>query len=85
MLEFIICAKYNGEVVGSLMRVANRELIGECRPFMVIENVVVSDHCRRMGIGKLLMEHIEKNSYRKKLFIYDAYFKNSSKRSTQIL
>lgn len=56
----ILCAKYKGEVVGSLMGVANRELIGECRPFMVIENVTVSDKHRRMGIGKLLMDSIEK-------------------------
>lgn len=56
----ILCAKFKGEVVGSLMGVANRELIGDCRPFMVIENVVVSDKHRRMGIGKFLMDNIEK-------------------------
>lgn len=48
--------------MGSLMGVANRELIGECRPFMVIENVIVSNKHRRMGIGKMLtinaMQHL---------------------------
>ncbi len=56
----ILCAKYENEIVGTLMGVANREIIGECRPFMVIENVVVSDRHRRMGIGRLLMAGIEK-------------------------
>ena len=56
----ILCAKYENEIVGTLMGVANRELIGACRPFMVIENVVVSDRHRRMGIGRLLMAGIEK-------------------------
>lgn len=56
----VLCAKYQGEIVGSLMGVANRELIGDCRPFMVIENVVVSDKHRRMGIGRVLMERLEK-------------------------
>jgi ribosomal protein S18 acetylase RimI-like enzyme len=56
----VLCAKFEDEIVGSLMGVANRELIGECRPFMVIENVVVPDKHRRMGIGKLLMDGIEK-------------------------
>jgi GNAT superfamily N-acetyltransferase len=56
----ILCAKYENEIVGTLMGVANREIIGECRPFLVIENVVVSDNHRRMGIGSLLMAGIEK-------------------------
>lgn len=56
----ILCAKYENEIVGTLMGVANREIIGECRPFLVIENVVVSDKHRRMGIGSLLMAGIEK-------------------------
>lgn len=54
----VLCAKYEGVIVGSLMGVVNRELIGECRPFMVIENVVVSNNYRRMGIGKILMDRI---------------------------
>ncbi|MBC8061290.1 MAG: GNAT family N-acetyltransferase [Clostridiaceae bacterium] len=56
----VLCAKYKEEIVGSLMGVLNRELIGECRPFMVIENVVVSNNHRRMGIGKMLMNSIDK-------------------------
>ena len=56
---YVLCAKYNNKVVGSLMGVLTKELFGECKPFMVIENVVVSDECRRMGIGKMLMDRME--------------------------
>lgn len=36
------------------------DLVGECKPFMVIENVIVSPNVRRQGIGKKLMLGIEK-------------------------
>ncbi|MGL5352471.1 MAG: GNAT family N-acetyltransferase [Clostridium sp.] len=61
----VLCAKYEDKIVGSLMGVVNRELIGECRPFMVIENVVVSDNYRRMGIGKVLMDKINEVAIQK--------------------
>jgi GNAT superfamily N-acetyltransferase len=35
------------------------DLVGECKPFMVIENVIVSKRVRRQGIGKKLMHKIE--------------------------
>ncbi|HOV70464.1 MAG TPA: GNAT family N-acetyltransferase, partial [Clostridia bacterium] len=34
--------------------------VGSCRPFMVLENVIVSQPYRRTGIGRKLMEYIEK-------------------------
>ncbi|MBL4932162.1 GNAT family N-acetyltransferase [Clostridium paridis] len=61
----VLCAKYNGKVIGSIMGIACSELIGECDPFMVIENVVVSSGCRRMGVARLLMEEIEKNAVKR--------------------
>lgn len=55
----LLGAKYNGKLVGSLMGIICHDLVGECRPFMVIENVVVSSTFRGQGIGRKLMIEIE--------------------------
>lgn len=57
---YVLCAKSDGIIVGSIMGIINRELFGKCKPFMVLENVIVSNNCRRMGVGKMLMEYIDK-------------------------
>lgn len=46
-------------LVGSLLGIICQDLGGECKPFMVVENVIVKNNCRRRGIGKLLMSFIE--------------------------
>jgi GNAT superfamily N-acetyltransferase len=48
-----------GELVGTLMGIVCRDIVKECRPFMVIENVIVSGRCRKKGIGRQLMNYIE--------------------------
>lgn len=48
-----------GELLGSMMGIVCQDLAGDCRPFMVIENVVVSSRARRQGIGKQLMTALE--------------------------
>jgi ribosomal protein S18 acetylase RimI-like enzyme len=55
----ILGAKKNEKVVGSVMGIICRDLAGECKPFMVIENVVVSTEYRGKSIGTKLMKGIE--------------------------
>ncbi|MCJ8010811.1 GNAT family N-acetyltransferase [Paenibacillus sp. KQZ6P-2] len=55
----ILGAFYEGELAGSLMGIVCLDFVGDCKPFMVIENVIVSDRIRRQGIGKKLMAGIE--------------------------
>lgn len=58
--RYILLGAYNdGELLGSLMGIICQDLVGDCRPFMVIENVVVSSRARRQGLGKQLMTAIE--------------------------
>ncbi|TCZ80215.1 GNAT family N-acetyltransferase [Paenibacillus albiflavus] len=58
--NYIILGAFNGEdLVGSLMGIICHDLVGECKPFMVIENVIVSPHVRRQGVGAKLMQEIE--------------------------
>jgi predicted N-acetyltransferase YhbS len=59
----------NKNLVGSLLGIICQDLGGECKPFMVVENVIVKNNYRRMGIGKTLMTFIE-NFARKR----DCYF-----------
>lgn len=49
----------NGNLIGSLLGIVCKDLGGECKPFIVIENVIVKSGCRKMGIGKELMIFIE--------------------------
>lgn len=49
----------NNKLVGSLLAIVCRDVSGECRPFMVLENMIVSGICRGMGIGKQLIQQAE--------------------------
>ncbi|WP_340395466.1 GNAT family N-acetyltransferase [Paenibacillus sp. FSL E2-0177] len=55
----LLGAFVEGELLGSLMGIVCQDLVGDCKPFMVIENVVVSVRARRQGVGKKLMNAIE--------------------------
>ena len=55
----LIGAKIDSRLVGSLMGILCLDLVGECRPFMIIENVIVSNQYRNKGIGKALLNEIE--------------------------
>jgi GNAT superfamily N-acetyltransferase len=50
------------------MGVVCHDLVGECRPFMVIENVIVSRDCRRQDVGTALMQAMEKIARRRKCY-----------------
>ncbi|AIQ46675.1 hypothetical protein R70723_12940 [Paenibacillus sp. FSL R7-0273] len=59
--RYILLGAYvDGELMGSLMGILCQDLVGDCRPFMVIENVVVSARARRQGLARQLMTAIEK-------------------------
>ncbi|OPA77860.1 GNAT family N-acetyltransferase [Paenibacillus selenitireducens] len=51
--------KKDGELLGSVMGVICHDLVGTCRPFMVVENVIVSAKAQGMGAGKKLMQALE--------------------------
>ncbi len=58
--DYIILGAYaGGELTGSLMGIICLDFVDECRPFMLIENVIVSEKFRGQGIGRELMANIE--------------------------
>lgn len=55
----LIGAKDESKLVGSLMAIVCHDATGNCKPFMVLENVIVKSECRGVGIGKQLINYIE--------------------------
>lgn len=58
----ILCAYSDKELTGSVQGVVCYELFGQCKPFMVVENVVVLPSHRRQGIAKKLLIELEKQA-----------------------
>jgi ribosomal protein S18 acetylase RimI-like enzyme len=55
----VLTAKEDNLVVGSVMGIICLDLVYKCKPFMVIENVIVKNALRGRGIGVRLMKEIE--------------------------
>ncbi len=55
----VLIAKVDGKVVGSLLAMTCEMLFGQCKSFMVIEDVVVDQQHRRLGVGTALLRTIE--------------------------
>ncbi len=58
--HLILAAKLDYKLVGTLLAVVCEMLFGQCKSFMVIEDVIVDEGQRRKGIGKALMRYAEK-------------------------
>ncbi len=56
----LLGAKKEGQLVGSLVGIVCHDLIGKCLPFMVVENVIVTKTVRHQGVGRMLMQAVEK-------------------------
>lgn len=55
----VIAKDEDKNIVGSILGIICYDLGGDCKPFMVIENLIVKSNCRNMGIGKKLVIFIE--------------------------
>lgn len=63
---YILLGAINGNVlVGSIMGIVCEELYGNCKPFLVVENMVVDSNVRKKGIGKALFTEMERNAREK--------------------
>ena len=64
----VLTAKEDNLVVGSVMGIICLDLVRECRPFMVIENVIVKSAWRGREIGAHLMKEIEEIGRQRKCY-----------------
>lgn len=55
----LLVAKIDEKIVGTIYAVICDELYGECKPFLVMEDLIVSKEYRRRGIAKALLSSIE--------------------------
>jgi ribosomal protein S18 acetylase RimI-like enzyme len=56
----LLAAKQSARLVGFAMGNICEEHYGDCRPFMVIEDLIVDQNQRRSGVGAALMRELEK-------------------------
>jgi len=57
-----LCADENERLIGSVMGVVCEELYGDCKPFLVLENMVVDKNCRQKGVGRALLAELERRA-----------------------
>ncbi|WP_330472559.1 GNAT family N-acetyltransferase [Vibrio harveyi] len=57
---FILGAYSDGRLVGTATFNLCQNFSWSCLPFAVIENLVVDENYRNNGVGKLLLQHIDK-------------------------
>jgi GNAT superfamily N-acetyltransferase len=55
----LLGAFVEGTLAGTVMGVVCLDLVGPCRPFMVVENLVVAARFRRQGLGQALLAALE--------------------------
>ena len=55
----LLCAVEGDRLAGSVMGIVCDELFGDCRPFLLVENMVVDRAQRRKGVGKALFAQLE--------------------------
>ena len=60
-----LVAEQQNRMVGSVTGIVCEELYGDCKPFMVVEDVIVDKHHRRSGIATSLMKELEKRAVEK--------------------
>lgn len=81
--HIILIAKHEEKVVGAVLGVICDELIGNCTPFMVLEDVAVLSSYRRKGIAKRLIKSIEEYAKQKNcnmiLFVSSQHRKGAHK------
>ncbi len=57
-----LAAEVDGRLAGSVMGIVCSELYGDCRPFMVLEDLIVDKNFRKKGIGKALVRKLEEEA-----------------------
>ena len=78
-----LVAEVNNVIAGTILGIICHELYGNCRPFLLMEDLVVDEKFRKMGIGKSLINELEtiakKNDCYQILFMTEANRKETIK------
>lgn len=60
--HILLSAVEGNRLVGSVMGVICEELYGDCKPFLVLENMIVDKDYRQRGIGSALLKELERRA-----------------------
>jgi len=60
--HILLSAIENTRLIGSVMGVICEELYGDCKSFLVLENMIVDQEYRNRGIGTALISEIERRA-----------------------
>lgn len=60
--HIILVAEKEGKVIGTVMGIICRELYRDCRPFLLVEDLIVDNSIRRSGVGYKLLSELEKRA-----------------------
>ena len=55
-------------LAGAVCGLVCLDCVGTCRPYLVVENLIVAESFRRRGVGRLLMEELESRARRRGCF-----------------
>lgn len=58
--HILLSAIEHNKLIGSVMGVICEELYGDCKPFLVLENMIVDKNQRNKRVGKALISELEK-------------------------
>lgn len=75
----LLGAKKDNVLIGSLMAIFCMDLVGDCKDFILVENLIVHKDYRKKGIGKGLMSYIEKLAFERE--VYFIQFVSSANRT----
>lgn len=60
--HILLSALEGNRLVGSVMGVICEELYGDCKLFLVLENMIVDKDYRNMGVGSALIKELERRA-----------------------
>lgn len=60
--HILLVCEWKDKIIGSVMGIVCRELYGDCRPFLVVENMIVDNEHRKLGVGTMLLNALEKQA-----------------------
>jgi GNAT superfamily N-acetyltransferase len=58
--HILLSAVEQNQLIGSVTGIVCEELYGDCRPFLVVEDMVVDKNKRKQGVGKALFSELER-------------------------
>lgn len=64
----LVGVRHGESLAGAVCGIVCLDCVGECRPYLVAENLIVAEAYRRRGVGRLLLEELERRARQRDCF-----------------